>query len=183
VESLPAWHDLNLMLGGAAATLVGLLFVAASLHLDILADPGHAHLRTLALHTLLEYLFLLILAVCLLIPDQSELRLGVELMILGAAGLVWLPIFVVRVAGRRAGPGPAGHEWLRTFVAWGGTAAGLTGIGAAVAVGMATALAWLPLIDVALLLGAVLTSWDLLLRVRARPRDQADDQARVRAGP
>ena len=34
--------------------------------------------------------------------------------------------------------------------------------------GLTSALAWLPLVDVALLLGAVLTSWDLLLRVRAR---------------
>lgn len=37
-----AWHDFFVMLGGAAAALTGLVFVALSLHLDrVVADPFH----------------------------------------------------------------------------------------------------------------------------------------------
>ncbi len=77
--------------GWVAAALRGLLFVAASPHLDILASPRHVPLRALALHTLIGYLTLLLIATCLLILGQSELRLGLELASLDAAGLGWLP--------------------------------------------------------------------------------------------
>ena len=36
MAELAGWHELFLLLGGAAAALIGLLFVAASLHLDFL---------------------------------------------------------------------------------------------------------------------------------------------------
>ena len=60
--NLAEWHGLNVMLGGGAAALLGLLFVVASPHLDVLASPRHVPLRALALHTLIGYLTLLLSA-------------------------------------------------------------------------------------------------------------------------
>jgi modulator of FtsH protease len=165
VPVLVEWRELYVMLGGAAAALVGLLFVAVSLHVDTFVAPRAAPLRALALHTLLGYLLLLLLTICLLIPQQSARRLGLELALLGVVGLGWLPILVTRVVGDGAAWTSAWRAWLRTFLVWGSTMVGLLTVAAALTAGEATALDWLPLVAVALLLGAVLTSWDLLLRV------------------
>jgi hypothetical protein len=180
MPDLAEWRELYVMLGGAAAALIGLLFVAVSLHVNTFAAESAAPLRALALHTLLGYLSLLLLAICLLIPQQSAGRLGLELALLSIVGLGWLPLFVARVVRHGGAWASARTAWLRTFLAWGLTMVGLIASGTGVAVSGATALDWLPLVAVALLLGAVLTSWDLLLRVpfhyrNARAGGEHDD--------
>jgi hypothetical protein len=44
MDHLSLWHDYFVMVGGGAAALTGLVFVAMSLHLsDIASDPAHRH--------------------------------------------------------------------------------------------------------------------------------------------
>ncbi len=164
MAGLEAWHDLYVMTGGAAAALIGLLFVAVALHTRVLVQERLRHVRALAVHVLVNYLVLLLLSFCLLIPDQTGPLLGAELAALGVTILGVLAVLIRAVASTGANPGPRWHEWLRTFVASGLTAVGLIAAGVAVGRGAAV-LDWLPLIAVALLLIAVLTSWDLLLKI------------------
>jgi len=70
-----AWQNFYVMVGGAAAALTGLLFVAMSLHAKaIIAHPLYG---TRAVGTLLSLMTQLFVAGTVLIP-QSEIALGIE---------------------------------------------------------------------------------------------------------
>jgi len=166
MESLSEWRQLYGLPGGAAAGLIGLLFVAVSVHAAALSSERLWHVRSLAVHALISYLLLLMLAVLLLIPDQSALRLGVEITALGVTGAIWVARFAFRTMRSGVLIGVSEIDWLRTFAASGATALGLVAIGVAIEAGAAaTALDYSPLVAVGLLLTAVFTSWDLLLRI------------------
>jgi hypothetical protein len=83
-----AWHDLYVMLGTSSAALVGLLFVATSLHLgEIASNPAF---RVRAYHLTLYLLTLVVEAVIVLVPQPVPF-LGVELFALNLVGLI-LPL-------------------------------------------------------------------------------------------
>jgi hypothetical protein len=76
-----AWSDFGVAVAGAGAALAGLLFVALSINLDrILA--GY-RLTARAGSTLILLGTPLLIALLLLIPDQSDAALGWELVVLG----------------------------------------------------------------------------------------------------
>ena len=83
-----AWHDVYVMLGTASAALIGLLFVAASLHLgEVVSNPGF---RVRAYHLTLYLVTLLVEAIVILVPQPLS-YLGAELFVLNLAGLL-LPL-------------------------------------------------------------------------------------------
>ena len=75
------WRELYIMLGGAAAALIGLLFVAMSLHLDHIMKNGVFRWR--ARNNLLYLLTLLVISSLILIPQPVAL-LGAELIAINA---------------------------------------------------------------------------------------------------
>jgi hypothetical protein len=82
------WHDLYVMLGTSSAALVGLLFVATSLHLsEVASNPAF---RFRAYHLTLYLLTLVVEAVIVLVPQPVPF-LGVELFALNLVGLI-LPL-------------------------------------------------------------------------------------------
>ena len=50
------WHDFFLLAGTAAVTLLGLLFVALSLHLDLLVCNEGAYLKAIALEAFFSFI-------------------------------------------------------------------------------------------------------------------------------
>ncbi|HEY3219000.1 MAG TPA: hypothetical protein VGK15_07920, partial [Candidatus Limnocylindria bacterium] len=54
-EELVLWHDFNLALVTAAAGLLGLLFVALSIHIRSLTSARNAELRSVARTVFLGY--------------------------------------------------------------------------------------------------------------------------------
>lgn len=73
------------MLGGSAAALAGLLFVAMSIHLDdVLKVP---FLRTFARNNTIAMIVLVVRAAAILIP-QSHVMLALELILLDGFGVV-----------------------------------------------------------------------------------------------
>jgi hypothetical protein len=85
---IDAWHDLYLMLGTSAAALIGLLFVATSIHLgEVASNPGF---RVRSYNSTLYLLMLLAEAIVILVPQPVSF-LGAELVVLNFVGL-WLPI-------------------------------------------------------------------------------------------
>ncbi|MHB8634339.1 MAG: hypothetical protein ACYDBQ_10330 [Thermoplasmatota archaeon] len=104
---IQGWHDFFLLLGGACATLVGLLFVAVTLNIERLRAAGSGSTFALAERTFGSFLVLIILSLVVLIPDLDEPALSVTLLAVGAAGLVRS---LVRLAKARPTPGAA-RRW------------------------------------------------------------------------
>ena len=72
------WTDLFVATAGASAALAGLVFVAVSINIErILKYPG---LPERALETLLFLVVVLLVSVVALIPGQSHVALGAELL-------------------------------------------------------------------------------------------------------
>lgn len=80
-EQLGAWVPFATMLGGAAATLMGLLFVAVSINSRAVTEMGDKDARMLAINTFAGFLFLLVYALYLLVPNQSRNSLGWSFLI------------------------------------------------------------------------------------------------------
>jgi hypothetical protein len=75
----PLWRDYFVMVGGGAAALTGLVFVAMSLHLsEIAADPSHRH-RARTILTALTDVF--VRCGLVLMGGQSARAVGVELFV------------------------------------------------------------------------------------------------------
>lgn len=82
-ELLERWHDFFVLSGTAAVTLAGLLFVAISIHVETLVRARREHLLELARATLTTFVMVLVLSLCMLVPQLSERMAGFELLILG----------------------------------------------------------------------------------------------------
>jgi hypothetical protein len=77
------WADLFVATAGASAALAGLVFVAVSINLErILSFRG---LPERALETLLFLISVLLISVVALVPGQSHVALGVELLVVSLA--------------------------------------------------------------------------------------------------
>ena len=86
-DSLAIWHDYNVSVVTAAAALLGLLFVALSLHLRALADPRNAELKSISRTVFLGYVTSLGMGFLALIPQGLE-SYGIELVALFLAALI-----------------------------------------------------------------------------------------------
>jgi hypothetical protein len=80
VIRLEKWGTFATVSGGAAAGLTGLLFVAVSIRIDVIARSHE--LRNRAAQTLALFVTVLFIAILLSIPDQAYGVLGTELVAL-----------------------------------------------------------------------------------------------------
>ena len=85
---LAPWHDFYALAGTAAATLMGLLFVALSLNPAVMADGGPVGLRAWAGQTMSNLIALLIVSLFCLMPDLDHPTLTTALVVVGLQGLV-----------------------------------------------------------------------------------------------
>jgi hypothetical protein len=83
------WHDFFLMVGGAAAALTGLVFVALSLNLDVvMRDATH---RYRAIGTLTNFAGIFVVSALALMGGQSHTAIGTEwLLAASGAGAVYV---------------------------------------------------------------------------------------------
>lgn len=90
------WDTFAVIVGGVGGALVGLLFVAISIHATQIGSS--ADLRARAAQTLVVFATLLLVAVVLAVPSQPNRVIGGELTVL-AVGAAILMIFLDRKAG------------------------------------------------------------------------------------
>jgi hypothetical protein len=173
--ALEHWHDFYLLAGTAAATLLGLLFVALSMHLELVVREDAVHLRVLAREAFYSFMFVLLLSLILLIPDTHPRPMGVELAGMGAMRLVLL------VIGQRTSAASVGHGFnrrqVRRRILPAIVAAGML-IASGVMISRRTdvddGLMFIVMTCAVLLATATASAWDLIMRVgeakhRARP--------------
>jgi hypothetical protein len=96
------WHDYFVMVGGGAAALTGLVFVAMSLHLsDIVTNPAHRH-RARTILTALTDVF--VRCGLVLMGGQGARAVGAELFVV-AAGVEFVVLRSLYRALRGSGAG------------------------------------------------------------------------------
>lgn len=86
-EAVLGWHDFYLATAGAAAALLGLLFVGISINLGSLNVPERIDLRQRASQAFTNLTFVLILSLSVLIPQNDPQSLAITCAILTVIGL------------------------------------------------------------------------------------------------
>jgi hypothetical protein len=87
--ALSDWTAFYAALSAIAATLLGLLFVAVSLRLNLFRDAVVADVRDFAVHVFGQYLALVLVGLVALFPDLHPAGLGLVLLAVGALGVGW----------------------------------------------------------------------------------------------
>jgi len=94
------WHDFFLMVGGGAAALAGLVFVAMSINLGIIAqDPTH---KNRAIGTLTGFSAIFMICALGLIGDQNHKSIGIEWLVISIpATYIYIRGYIraIRMAG------------------------------------------------------------------------------------
>ena len=85
-ELVHAWHDFYLLLGTAAATLVGLMFVAASIGANVFREDNRAAMQAFLSSTVVHFVAVLMVCVVLEVPTHSWPGLAALLTLAGIAG-------------------------------------------------------------------------------------------------
>jgi len=86
VDAMAGWSDFDVVAGGAAAALVGLLFVAVTMRIDAISRAPD--LRSRAAQTLTLFVLALSVAVVMTVPAQPNWALGVELLAIAVLAAV-----------------------------------------------------------------------------------------------
>jgi hypothetical protein len=81
-RSIEPWHDYFLLAGTAAATLMGLLFVSLSIHLEKVVHERGKHLEAMARESCASFVIVLALSLMMLAPELARRSLGGSLIIL-----------------------------------------------------------------------------------------------------
>lgn len=169
-QAVESWHDFYLMIGTAAATLIGLLFVALALNADVVTRESNVDLRALATHTFGNFMSVLMFAVLFLIPQQVPLGLGLPLLGIGAYGLYNTARHFLKTRRKPARAWRTGGVAFRyavpslCYVA-------LVIIAVSAVLGQTDGLYWLVPVMIGLIVAASRNAWDLLLRLREPPAE------------
>ena len=159
------WRDLYVMLGTSAAALIGLLFVATSLHLDDLVRNPVYHTRA---YNQTRYLALLLIEAVFVLMPQTPLIFGIEIVLLNVLGLA-LPVsniysFVYKNNAAAEPSGWAIGRAVRYILAF---ALGIAG-GAMLTVDSAWGMYFVTASFVLLLVAVIANAWSIMLGVRSR---------------
>jgi hypothetical protein len=162
-QAVRDWQNFYLLTGTAAATLIGLMFVAISLGISLVNTQTASDVHIFVTPTLIHFIMVLVIAAVLIIPAHTLYSLGGALGLVGLAGLGHAGT-IVRHMWRRHQREALDHQhWIWRFLLPSvgylliiGTAAGLM-------FGSLEALDGLALAVILLLVVAIRNAWDLTL--------------------
>jgi hypothetical protein len=156
------WSDFSVATVGATAALTGLLFVAVSINIEQISAAGALTGR--AASTMVHFVVPLLVGVLLLVPDQSRLLLGPELVVLGvAAGAALLR---VNRPSNRSAREPRSSWLLVRLAPTVVMASCLVLAGTTLAAGAGGGLYWIAPAVLVALVGGLATVWVLLVEIR-----------------
>ncbi len=163
--TLLSWHDFYSIVGMAAASLVGLLFVGLSIHLRVVIT--HTDVQALARATFASLGLTLVLALFMVAPETQPAGLGLDLIGLGAvASVLVIPSIAIGVRSRERT-----ISYRRLILRFGITSITFLGViatgGLLMANDASDALGWLVAVSIFLIITSLRNSWDLLVSVGA----------------
>jgi hypothetical protein len=163
-----AWHDLYITLGGSSAALIGLLFVAASLHIREIVNNPMFKIR--AQYSTLILIGTLIQAAAILTPQPARI-LGVELLVLNLWGL-WFPVSLTYAAMMKPAAKRGGYSIYRGVFFIGGFVLGVAGSIVMIA-GAEWGLYLVTICYVSSLIATVWNAWAMMLGIGRGERKNA----------
>ena len=100
-DLLHAWHDFYLLVGAASATLVGLMFIAASIGAQVFREENRAAMEAFISPTVVHFSTTLFVSILATIPVHEGLPLTALLVLIGIAGFafsarVWVQLLIRR---------------------------------------------------------------------------------------
>jgi hypothetical protein len=168
-QALAEWTGFYALMGGAAATLLGLLFVAVSLRLNIFHQREVADVRDFAAFTLGSFLMAIAVAALALAPHGRRGSLALALAFAGVGGLLaagWVARDWIRLNPRptEARPGFTPGEWqgVAYMLAMIGPYIGLLAVAVLLWREHAGALGWLAVVEGWLLTMGTVAAWVML---------------------
>lgn len=168
-QALSDWTGFYGLMGGAAATLLGLLFVAVSLRLNIFHRREVADVRDFAAFTFGTFLVAIAVAGLALAPHERRAALVWALLLIGVAGLfvvAWIARLWVRLnlpaAGSSPGANPADWRSWAYLLLMTGPYIGLIGVAVLLGAARSEALGWLALVEGWLLGMGTVAAWIML---------------------
>jgi hypothetical protein len=172
-EGILKWRDFYALVGGAAAGLLGLLFVSVSLHLDVITKSVGNEVRILSEQTFLSFIYVLLISMLFMIPYQNATGLGLPLLAMGVLACLrtasnGLQFWRARQAPQRM---LGSHYVLRRFVYPVVSYVGLTFVSLIALRGRSAALLWVLVVVLVLLLSATINAWELMLLLAEAKRE------------
>lgn len=166
---LAPWHEFYALLGTAAAALVALLFVAASIGASVITPETSGATRTYMSPVVFHYTNILFLSLIALFPTQTWTTFAITIGVAAAGSLVYSIVILIRLLH-------ASVHYLSDWLAYGiaPMVAYATGLVAAYLLFQQSAAALDVLAAAALLLLVVniRNAWDLMLALARKSTEQ-----------
>jgi len=175
LTALREWQSFYLLMGTAAATLVGLLFVAISLGSNLVLSDSAGMVRTFMTPSLIIFTAVLMIAAICTIPIRTPGVVGLLLMPVGLGGLARIGMVLLGFA-QHSGVWTFERSHKMWYVLAPGAGYGLV-LAAAAAIALASteqALATLALATVVLLLTGIRNTWDQMVWIASRRSGKPD---------
>ena len=88
-DVIHAWHDFYILVGTASATLVGLMFVAASIGAQVFTERSREAMRAFISPTVVHFTAVLLICIGAAIPSQTWVTSALLLALGGVAGVIY----------------------------------------------------------------------------------------------
>ncbi|MDQ1262750.1 MAG: hypothetical protein QG575_1931 [Euryarchaeota archaeon] len=175
IESIDSWRDFYMLAGSASATLVGLIFVAVTLHIDVIAEASKSSdIRMLAEEIFINFLMILSFAFIFMVPSDTASGIGYPLLILGTMQIVHTSALWLRFWRSKGEHRAFASSMILRRLLIPNTICYLTliVIGADVLQGKTRYLGWMVMVIVWLIIAAVENTWHLMMRVAELKRNR-----------
>ncbi len=175
-QALGEWTAFYALMGGAAATLLGLLFVAVSVRLNIFHQRQVVDVRDFAAFTFGTFLVAIAVAGLALAPHTHRFTLALSLLLVGIAAffaIMWIARLWIRLNAPATGPRPGytAGEWQgwAYFFGMSGPYVGLIAVVALLWRSHPAALGWLAVVEGWLLVMGTVAAWVMLSHAGGAP--------------
>jgi hypothetical protein len=116
LQTLRDWQSFYALLGGASATLTGLMFVAASLGAHLLNDDDDPKVRTFVTPTVIYFSLVLLLSALMNVPSQTQVALAVQFAAVGLIGVGYSLSHLPPLRGFHQDDGLEIRDWVWNLV-------------------------------------------------------------------
>ena len=167
-QPLQRWHDFYILAGTAAATLVGLMFVAISLASRFITERSRPALQVFVHPTLIHFIYVLVLAAVVLVPTLTRRPLGVLLVLVGLLSFANALRMVPYMRQQQREQEADRDDWVWYLIVPSVSYLLFVGAGIGLLLGINRALNILAFASILLLVNGIRNAWDMVVWIAIR---------------